>query len=61
MRRLHHARLTGRRIGAQIAADIPCGQIDGAKASDLNVCKVLADAALFSKDLFDWSSDRGHF
>ena len=59
--RSHQPGLSGRRIGAKISADVPCGKVDGTKAGDLNVREILADASPFPKDLFHRSSHRGHF
>src|SRR5271168_3910770 len=48
----HQPRFSGRRIGAQISADITCGKIEGAEAGDLHVREVLTDSAAFAEDLF---------
>ena len=45
--------LTGRGDGFEIAADITGGQAHGAKTSDQNMGKVLADTAAFGKSIGD--------
>ena len=54
-------RLSGRRIGAKISADISSRKTDGTEARDLNVRKVLANASPFPKNLFNRRSHICHF
>ena len=53
--------LARRRVGAEIAADVACGDVDGAEAGDLDVGEVLADAVALLEDFFDGGADVGGF
>src|SRR5580704_5335613 len=54
-------RLSGRRVGAKISADISSRKTDGTETRDLNVRKVLANASPFSKNLFNRRPHICHF
>ena len=46
-------------VGAEIAADVAGGEMDGAQAGDLDVGEVLADASALLEDLFGGGADVG--
>jgi hypothetical protein len=54
-------RLSRRRIGAKISADISSRKTDGTEARDLNVRKILANASPFPKNLFNRCPHICHF
>jgi len=58
--RSHKPRLSGRWIGSEVSTDIPCRQIQGTQARDLQVRKILAYPPSLAKDLFGSCANSGY-